>query len=99
MRLLVPMAAVSVCGTITPRSLAHALTPDFLEAGLGARILLVALLVAAGAAAWWRLTAYYEGRGYTRAMAEVAIVLSEFERSLPSVEEIQKFYSQSNPSR
>ena len=39
-RLLVPMAAVSVCGTITPRSLSSALTPDFLEAGLGARILL-----------------------------------------------------------
>jgi hypothetical protein len=33
-------AAVSICGTIQPGTLARALTPEFLEAGLGARVLM-----------------------------------------------------------
>ncbi len=35
-----------------------------------ARVVLVLLGAAAAVAGWWRLTAYYEGRGYARAQAE-----------------------------
>ncbi len=35
-----------------------------------ARLIIIAAIVAAAVAGWWRLTAYYEGRGYTRAQAE-----------------------------
>jgi DNA polymerase I-like protein with 3'-5' exonuclease and polymerase domains len=38
--LFVPRAAVSVAGGIQPGTLARALTPEYLEAGLGARLLL-----------------------------------------------------------
>lgn len=36
------------------------------------RAVVLALLVAAGAAGWWRLTAYHEARGYKRAQQEAA---------------------------
>src|SRR5262249_14719903 len=38
--LFIPRAAVSVTGTITPGMLARMLSPDYLEAGLGARLLM-----------------------------------------------------------
>lgn len=38
------------------------------------RIAMVAALLLAGAAAWWRLTAHYEAKGYARAQAEARVV-------------------------
>jgi hypothetical protein len=38
--LFIPHAAVSICGGIQPGTLARALTPEYVEAGLGARLLL-----------------------------------------------------------
>lgn len=37
---------------------------------LTARLVLVLTLVVSLLAGWWRLTAYFEGKGYTRAQAE-----------------------------
>ena len=39
---------------------------------LTSRALILAAIVAAAVAGWWRLTAYYERRGYERAQAEYA---------------------------
>lgn len=41
---------------------------------LYARLALVAALLVAGTAAWWRLTAHYEAKGYARAQAEARVV-------------------------
>jgi Protein of unknown function (DUF3987) len=38
--LFIPHAAVSICGGIQPASLARAMTPEYMEAGLGARFLM-----------------------------------------------------------
>ncbi len=43
------------------------------------RLLIIAAIVAAAVATWWRLTAHYEGRGYARAQAE-AQALAEQQR-------------------
>lgn len=37
---------------------------------LTARLVIIAAIVAAAVAGWWRLTAYYEAKGYTRAQTE-----------------------------
>jgi hypothetical protein len=37
---------------------------------LTARAVILALIVAAAVAGWWRLTAYYDNQGYQRAKAE-----------------------------
>lgn len=44
---------------------------------LTARLIILAAIVAAAVAGWWRLTAYYEGRGYTRAQAEARALADE----------------------
>lgn len=49
---------------------------------LTARLLAVAALVLLGAALWWRLTAYYDARGYARAQAEARVVAEEQARRI-----------------
>lgn len=42
-----------------------------------ARAVLAVLVAGAVVAGWWRLTAFYEGRGYTRAQAEARQVADD----------------------